>query len=239
MGNKTSGVLYLIPRPLGGESVHHVIPPHNLEVIRKLRSFIVEDLRSARRFLRQAGYEGPMDDELFLVLNEHTKELELPDLMRPLLEGKDTGLMSDAGLPCVADPGQRLVSEAQRIGLKTVPLTGPSSLMLALMASGLNGQSFHFHGYLPVKPQELRPVIRKLEKDVLVNGHTQIFIEAPYRNQRLYEELLLSCQASTRLCLAVELTTPHEYIRTLSIGEWKKQKPLLNKKNTVFLLGRP
>jgi len=239
MAKGNFGTLYLIPAPLGESTVNRVIPAYNLEIIRSLHTFVVEDIRTARRYLRSAGFEGPMDDDMFLLLNEHTSNEELPSLLQPLLGGSSVGLMSEAGLPCVADPGHRLVSEAQAAGIRVVPLTGPSSLMLALMASGLNGQGFHFHGYLPVKPQELRPAIKKIEKEALTSGETQIFIEAPYRNQRLLEELLTACQASTLLCLAVELTTAREYIKTQSIAEWKKGNTLLNKKNTIFLLGRP
>ena len=172
------------------------------------------------------------------ILNEHTTDSELPSLLAPLLSGKDTGIMSEAGLPCVADPGSRLVREAQQAGVRVVPLSGPSSLMLALMASGLNGQGFHFHGYLPVKPKELKDAILKLDREIQSSGHTQLFIEAPYRNQRLLEALLGNCHPATRLCMGVELTTPGEWVHTKSIADWKSQLPDINKKNVVFLLGR-
>ncbi|HRZ77442.1 MAG TPA: SAM-dependent methyltransferase, partial [Bacteroidales bacterium] len=236
MKSPLPAILYLLPSPLGGDEVQSVLPELNLQIIRRLRRFIVEDVRSARRFLRKAGVEGPLDDELFLLLNEHTRDEEIPELLTPLRQGMDTGLMSEAGLPCVADPGHRVVQEAHRLNIRVTPLTGPSSLMLALMASGLNGQSFHFHGYLPVKPAERKAYLKKLEKEVQASGATQIFIETPYRNGRMLEDILTTVHPATMLCIATDLTLPGESIKTLTIAEWKGKKPGPDKRNTVFLL---
>jgi 16S rRNA (cytidine1402-2'-O)-methyltransferase len=229
------GTLYLIPVTLGDDDYRKVLPDGVLELVRKLRHFIVEDLRSARRFLRLIDRQFPIDDSLFLELSEHTSDPEYAHYLDAIDSGNDMGILSEAGLPCIADPGSLIVAMAHRKGIKVVPLSGPSAIILALISSGLNGQNFTFNGYLPVKNQELVAKIKELEKNSS-KGVTQIFMETPYRAQRMYETLVSSCQNETRLCIAENITLPSESIRTMTIGEWKNKKPDLDDRLVVFVL---
>lgn len=229
------GTLYLVPVTLGDDDYRKVLPEGVLEIIRKLRHFIVEDLRSARRFLRLIDRQFPIDDSVFLELSEHTADPEYLHYLDSIDEGKDVGIMSEAGLPCIADPGSLIVALAHRKGIKVVPMAGPSSIILALISSGLNGQSFTFNGYLPVKTHELAPKIKELEKKS-AKGMTQVFMETPYRAQRMYETIIASCQNETRLCIAENITMQSESIRTMTVGEWKNNKPDLNDRLVVFIL---
>ena len=231
------GKLYLLPVTLGTQHYNHVLPLDVLNTIKSLRHFIVEDIRSARRFLRLIDPTFPIDDSTFLVINEHSSENDFAAGIEILERGNDTGIMSEAGVPCVADPGSPLISLAHRHAIRVVPLTGPSSILLALMASGFNGQQFTFHGYIPVKKGERAVAIRKLEKDASL-GYTQVFIETPYRNNQLLKEILEVCNNETRLCLAVNVTADDEFIETLSIGDWKKRHYEPGKRPAIFLLGR-
>jgi len=200
-----------------------------------LKHFIVEDIRTTRRYLSKIGVLTPIDQIDFQLLNEHTKQTEIELLLKPLLEGNDVGLLSEAGLPAVADPGSQLVAIGNRIGLKIVPLTGPSSIFLTLMASGLNGQNFAFVGYLPIKTDERKKRIKQLELRSKQEQQTQIFIEAPYRNLHLFQDIINECNPETLLTLGVELTTISEFIATKKIREWKNSTfPDINKKNCVF-----
>ncbi|HOO42094.1 MAG TPA: SAM-dependent methyltransferase [Bacteroidales bacterium] len=231
-------VLYLIPAPLGDTDPRQVIPEGTIQKVRDLRYFVVEELRTARRYLSSLGLQvNTLELEL---LNEHTAKNELIPLLDPMHKGFSMGLISEAGLPAVADPGAALVALAHENGFRVVPLTGPSSLMLALMGSGLNGQQFAFHGYLPVKPQERDKKIRELEKDSARNHQTQIFIETPYRNATLFRALVAGCNPRTRLTVAIDLTMPDAFIGTRSIGDWRKNEPdfegLYKKKPCVFLI---
>jgi 16S rRNA (cytidine1402-2'-O)-methyltransferase len=233
------GTLYLLPSTLGETSPINVIPEYNLRITEKLNHFIVEDLRTARRFLKKILPAINIDSLSFHILNEHTRPEEVASMLAPLLEGHDMGILSEAGLPCVADPGALLVSQAHENGVKVVPLTGPSSVFLALMASGFNGQNFAFHGYLPIDKKDRIAKIKDLEKDAYQHDQTQIFIETPYRNQQMMEALVETCQPQTRICLAVNLTMPDECITTSTAGKWKKMKwPDIQKKPAVFLLYR-
>jgi 16S rRNA (cytidine1402-2'-O)-methyltransferase len=216
--------LYLIPSTLGNSGINRVIPSYNLDVIGGLRHFVVEEERTARRFLIQCGLKDEISRIQFYLLNEHTPETEILPMFLNSGEA-DLGLLSEAGLPAVADPGAKLVREAYKQGIKVIPLVGPSSLMLALMASGLNGQQFAFNGYLPVKPTERNIKIRFLEKRSETDYQSQLLIEAPYRNKPLFDALLLTLKPSTRLCVAINLTLPEEWIVTKSVGEWKKSSP--------------
>lgn len=231
------GTLYLIPTPLGETDHGHSLPAYNEQIIHSLDVFIVEELKTARRFLRKAGYKKDFETTTFHVLNEHTPFTEVSGFLQEAFDGKNIGLLSEAGCPAVADPGAIVVKLAHERSVKVVPLTGPSSIILSLMASGLNGQSFTFHGYLPVKPLERKARIKELDRIAQRHSQTQIFIEAPYRNKQMIEALLESCNDQTLLCIASNLTMPDEYIATKTVGEWRKIKPDPEKRPTVFLLG--
>lgn len=230
------GLLYLVPAPLGEGDVSGVIPEKIKAVISKLDTFIAENPKTARHYLKQLGVSLPLQQIHFLALNEHTPAEQLESLLQPLLAGKDVGLMSEAGCPAVADPGADLIRLAHARNIRVVPLVGPSSLLLALMASGLNGQCFAFLGYLPRNKGERAAKIREIEKDSRSRRQTQIFIEAPYRNQQLLLDILDACDQDTLLCLATELTLATEAIKTMTIGAWRKDAPDINKRPTVFLL---
>jgi len=233
------GTLYLIPSTLGESSPVNNIPENNLGIIEKLHLFVVEDLRTARRFLRKIQPAINIDSLSFHILNEHTRPEEISSLIAPLLEGEDMGLLSEAGLPCVADPGALLVGHAHENGIKVVPLSGPSSIFLALMASGFNGQNFTFCGYLPIDKKERISKIRELESSAYQLDQTQIFIETPYRNQHMMEALVETCRPQTKICIAFDLTLPGETILTLTAKQWKMNKwPDIQKKPAVFLLYR-
>lgn len=230
-----SRTLYLIPSLLDDTQPDQVLPRKVLAVIHSLDHFVVEEERSARRFLVRTGYPKPISDVKFFLLNEHTKEEEIPAMLVSSGTG-DLGLLSEAGLPAVADPGAGLVKEAHRQHLRVVPLTGPSSLMLALMASGLNGQHFTFNGYLPVKEHERMKSIRLLERRSTQENQSQLFIEAPYRNNQLLRSILKTCHPETRLCIAVNLTGKTEWIDTRTVREWQSNLPDLNRRPAVFIL---
>jgi 16S rRNA (cytidine1402-2'-O)-methyltransferase len=234
-----SGTLYLIPVALGEDNAQAVLPRVTLEAVRKLRAFIVEDAKSARRFLRAAGYPHPLQETRFQTLNEHTRESELDALLAPLLAGEDRGLMSEAGCPGIADPGEVLVRRALDAGIRVAPLVGPCSILLALMASGMSGQHFTFHGYLPVDKLQRAQAIKALEAQA--EDTTQIFIEAPYRSAALFHVLLEQCRRDTRVCVAADLTMRSEFVLTRTVAEWKRQPPELERRPAVFLVyrGRP
>lgn len=233
----STGILYLIPVPLGSTAPETVLAPTVLERIRPLSHFVVENAKSARAFLKSVGTETPLQELALSELNEHTPPEALEHLLQPLLSGLDAGLLSEAGCPAIADPGADLVALAQRRGVQVVPLIGPSSILLALMASGLNGQRFAFHGYLPAKEAERQKMLRDLEAESRKRRQTQIFIETPYRNRQMFESIRQTCQPGTRVTIATDLTLPGEMVRTLSIAEWKKQAPPeIERRPTVFLL---
>jgi 16S rRNA (cytidine1402-2'-O)-methyltransferase len=233
----TKGKLYLFPCPIGESAPEAVLPAANFEVMRGIDYFIVEDTRSARRFLSKAGM-APIERLTFVELNEHTPAAEIENLLKPVLAGRDGGVISEAGVPAVADPGADIVAAAHRHGIKVVPLVGPSSILLALMASGLNGQSFAFNGYLPVKPPERTRAIHQFERRALTEHQSQIFIETPYRNGKLFEEFLSVCSPSTHLTVASDISGASEYIRTATIAEWRTAPaPEIHKQPTIFILG--
>ena len=231
------GVLYLVPATLGSSDTRNTIPEGIGSIVSSLDVFIVENLRSARRYLKLLNRNVDIDTLTFYELNEHTSGDVIPSYLEPCLHGKDTGVISEAGVPAVADPGAAVVRLAHEKGIRVVPLTGPSSILLALMASGLNGQHFTFHGYLPVKKNERIRKIRELEDIAGRTGATQLFIEAPYRNDGLLEDLLATCNPSTLLCIAADLTLESELVLTLPIGQWKKRIPKLHKRPAIFLMG--
>ncbi len=231
-----AGTLYLIPVTLGDSPVQHVIPDYVLELIGRLDHFIVEDLRSARRYLKRAGMEKAIDDLSFYLLNEHTEDRDMEELLTVLTDGHDAGLLSEAGVPAVADPGSELVVLAHQHGIRVVPLAGPSSILMALMASGMNGQSFRFHGYLPVKKPQRVGSLRIMEKIAMETGETQIFMETPYRNMNLLEDITATCKDNTLLCIAADISLANETIKTKTIREWKDKLPDIHKRPAVFLL---
>ena len=248
------GRLILFPVPIGAEDIASSLPAANAELLASCHTFIVEELRTARRFLKKAGYPHAIDDTVFFELNEHTPVSsphppsrgdeggcpnDIGNYLDAIDKGENIGLLSEAGLPCVADPGAMITKIAQRRGIEIVPLVGPSSLMLALMASGFNGQNFAFNGYLPVDKSKRTSAIRHLEERLHREHQTQIFIEAPYRNNQMLEALSTVLQSNTMACVACDLTLPTQYIRSLSAAKWQKERTKvdLHKRNTVFLIG--
>lgn len=230
------GTLYLIPALLGESPVQNNLPEYNIEIISRLRYFIVEEVRTARRFLKKASPTLSIDSLQFLLFNEHTPAENLSSFLEPLENGYDTGLLSEAGLPCVADPGAGIIRMAHESNIRICPLVGPSSLMLALMASGFNGQNFSFCGYLPIDKIARAKFLKELEKNIFGQDQTQIFIEAPYRNIQVFQAILENCREGTLLGIATELTTPAESIAVKTVKNWKGKKPDIDKKPTVFLL---
>lgn len=234
--NTKMSTLYLIPTSLGDCNFDTILPAKNTSVLTDLRYFIVEDLRTARRFLKKSNQSIEIDNLTFFILNQHTTPEEISDFLKPMFAGNDMGVLSEAGCPAIADPGADVVAIAQQHDFKVVPMVGPSSILLSLMASGFNGQSFAFVGYLPIQPDERSKALKKLESRVYSENQSQIFIETPYRNMKMLEEILKSCQPNTRLCIAVDITMDSEFIKTKTIKEWKTRLPDLNKRPCIFLL---
>ena len=228
--------LYLLPVTLGDTPIEQVLPPYNKEIIVRLKHFIVEDVRSARRFLKKVDRELDIDSLTFYTLNKHTCGEEISDYLKPLEAGFSMGVISEAGCPAVADPEADVVSIAQKKNLKVVPLVGPSSILLSVMASGFNGQSFAFYGYLPIEAAQRSKMIKNLEQRVYAENQTQLFIETPYRNNKMAEDILRNCRPQTKLCIAAGLTCQEEYIKTRTIKEWQGKLPDLSKIPCIFLL---
>jgi 16S rRNA (cytidine1402-2'-O)-methyltransferase len=235
-GRSREGALFLVPTLLGPAQVAANLPQAVVRLVHALDGFIAENAKSARQFLKTLEHPVPLRDVSIVELNEHTPVSALPELLEPVHVGKRIGLLSEAGCPAVADPGAALVALAHRDGLRVVPLVGPSSLLLALMASGLNGQNFCFCGYLPTERGARAGAIRRIEAESLASGACQLFIEAPYRNNQLLAALLETCTPATRLCLATELTLPGESVRTQRIDAWRSTLPDIDRRPTVFLL---
>lgn len=230
------GKLYLIPSPLGDNEPAEVIPASVLDRIQHITTYVVEEERTVRRYLSRAGLKGHIQELDLHVLNEHTTPAEISAMGFLFEDGHDVGLISEAGLPAVADPGSALVALCHEKGIEVVPMVGPSSLMLALMGSGMNGQSFAFCGYLPAKTDERRNAIREIEKISGARRQSQIFIETPYRNDSLFSDLLQHCQASTRICIACNVTMPDAYIKTRTVAEWRRNKVEIGKRPCVFIM---
>ena len=231
-----SAALYLLPVTLGVTPLETVLPSYNKEVILGIHHFIVEDIRSARRFLKKVDREIDIDALKFYTLNKHTTPEELSGYLQPLEAGHSMGVISEAGCPAVADPGADVVAIAQKKNLRVVPLVGPSSIILSVMGSGFNGQSFAFHGYLPIEAGERAKKIKMLEQRVYTEQQTQLFIETPYRNNKMVDDILHNCRPQTRLCIAANITCEGEYIRTKTIKEWHGKVPDLSKIPCIFLL---
>ena len=228
--------LILFPVPLSEGDIDHVLPAWNVQLVKDVKFFIVENVRSARRFLKKCCREIDIDSLTFFTLNRHTQAAEIESFIAPLLAGNDMGVISEAGCPAIADPGADVVAIAQRKGLKVVPLVGPSSIILSVMGSGFNGQSFAFNGYLPIEPTERAKRLKLLEQRAYAESQTQLFIEAPYRNNKLLEDILHHCKPQTRLCVAANITCPDEYICTRSVREWRNHLPDLTKIPCIFLI---
>ena len=230
-----TGTLYLIPVPLADNASAKSFTPYLTDTINQINEYIVENSKTARRFLKEAGLQTPQSELIVHDYGKHNRD-NLSEFFTGLLNGKNVGLMSEAGCPGVADPGAEIVAYAHQKGIKVVPLVGPSSILLALMASGFNGQSFTFHGYLPIDKVQRSQKIKELENLSETNNQTQIFIETPFRNNPMLEEILRSCKPQTKLCIACNLTAEDEMVQTKSIAEWNKHVPDLHKKPAIFLL---
>lgn len=234
-----AGTLYLIPTPLGDTSLERTLPEATRRIAASISTFIVEHPKTARAFLKQVGTALPLQQLTLLELNEHTRANELDTLLAPLLAGQDVGLISEAGCPAVADPGADLVRLAHRHGIHVKPLVGPSSILLALMGSGLVGQRFAFHGYLPAKPDERAKALRELEHRAQKEDAAQAFIETPYRNRAMLETLLATCRDDTLLTLACDLTLDTEYVVSKPVAGWRSESPVLDKRPCVFMIYTP
>jgi len=229
------GTLYLIPVPLAEEVAHKTFTPYLVDTINQIDTYIVENSKTARRFLKEAGLKTPQKDLIVHDYGKHNRT-DLGQFFVELAAGKDVGLMSEAGCPGIADPGADIVAEAHKRGIKVVPLVGPSSILLALMASGFNGQSFAFWGYLPIDKEQRTKRIKDLDLSASRYKQTQIFIETPFRNNQLFEEVLKSCKPNTQVCVASNLTAEDEFIKTQSVYKWRKEEIDLHKQPTIFLL---
>ncbi|MDD5571988.1 MAG: SAM-dependent methyltransferase [Bacteroidales bacterium] len=229
-------VIYLIPSVLGNGNTDKVLPQFNKNIVNELDCFIVEEIRTARRFLKEMGYKKDFNEVTFFVLNEHTEPEEISDFLKPAEEGKSIGIISESGCPAVADPGAEIVRLAHKKNITVIPLTGPSSILLSLMASGFNGQNFTFLGYLPVEKKSRVKKIKEIERDAYNKSQTQIFIETPYRNHHLLNDILNVCNYNTMLCIACDITLPAEFIKSKTIAEWRKSIPDINKRPAIFLL---
>ena len=229
------GDLYLIPNTLGEDNFSFVLPDEVKSVIESLDYFIVENERTARAYIKRLLPDKIQKDIHVEIIDKHTDPLNLPSFLKPIENGKNAGIISEAGVPCIADPGAEIVSIAHRKGLKVIPLVGPSSILLALMASGFNGQQFAFRGYLPFDQQIRKRVFQAMNKDIK-DGITQIFMETPYRNNKLLDELLKIMHPETKLCIACDITLENEYIRTKTIANWVGSLPDLHKRPTIFLI---
>lgn len=231
-----NGTLYLIPVPLADEAIGRSLTPYLTETINQISEYIVENEKTARRWLRECGLKTPQNQLTIHDYGKHNRKESVAPFFTGLLAGKDVGLMSEAGCPGIADPGADIVAEAHRKGIKVVPLVGPSSILLALMASGFNGQSFTFHGYLPIDKGDRAKKIKDLEAQAERFKQTQLFIETPFRNNPMLEEILRSCKPNTRLCIACNLTAADELVKTQTIAAWRKSPPDLHKKPCIFLI---
>jgi 16S rRNA (cytidine1402-2'-O)-methyltransferase len=230
--------LYLIPTTLGDTSIERVLPPDLTQLISSIQVFIVENIRTARRFLKKVNQAIVIDDLTFFELNEHTDRKEISRFLEPIQSGLDIGIISEAGCPAVADPGADVVKLAHAKDIQIVPLVGPSSILLALMASGMSGQNFAFNGYLPVKNPDKAQQIKFLERRMQTEGQTQIFIEAPYRNMHLFDDLVKNCEPQTMLCIAADITLDTEFIQAKPVSYWKTHRPDIQKRPAIFMIGK-
>ncbi len=231
-----AGQVYLIPNTLGDTSISSVIPSETQILLTQIKHFIVEDIRTTRRFLKKVNKSINIDELTFYELNKRTTPQQKSNYLNAAKKGEDIGIISEAGVPGVADPGADIVAAAHQQGIKVVPLVGPSSILLSLMASGMNGQSFAFHGYLPIKGDERTKTLKKLESISTRENQTQMFIETPYRNNHMLNDIVSTCSPKTKLCIACDITLETEYIKTKTIEKWKNNLPDIHKKPTIFLI---
>ncbi|MCH5219618.1 MAG: SAM-dependent methyltransferase [Muribaculaceae bacterium] len=234
----SSPAIYLLPVTLSDGSPEKVLPRYNIDIIKRLSYFVVENIRTARRFLKKVDKAIDINSLSFAELNEHTSEADIPSLLEPIKQGHSVGVMSEAGCPAVADPGAKLVSEAQRLGIRVVPLVGPSSILLALMASGMNGQCFTFNGYLPIEEKARENALRNMASQITRNDCTQIFIETPYRNNKLLNKIISVLPGGMKLCVAADITGDNETIVTHSLSEWRRVGFDYDKVPAIYVLGR-
>lgn len=228
--------LYLFPVPLSDDTLSKVLPLHNINIIKDIKYFIVENIRSARRFLKQCDRQINIDELTFFTLNEHTDPIEYASMIAPLEKGYDMGIISEAGCPAIADPGADIVAIAQQRGYNVMPLVGPSSILMSIMASGFNGQSFAFNGYLPIEQQARTARLKELERRIMKENQTQIFIETPYRNNKLIAELCKTLPANMKLCVASDITGAKQSIKTTTLAKWAKASYNYDKTPTIFLI---
>lgn len=230
------GKLLLFPTTLGDSDLNHILPVFNIELISQIKHFIVEDLRTARRFLKKCNRDIDIDSLQFFELNKHTSKDDIINFLNPLKRGNDVGLISEAGCPAIADPGADVVSLAQEADIQVIPLVGPSSILLAMMASGFNGQSFAFNGYLPIDLKEKKDLLKKMEHRIFNEKQTQIFIETPYRNMKTISEIIQLGSPALKLCIAADITLSSEYIKTRYLKSWTGKLPDLNKRPAIIIL---
>lgn len=230
------GALILFPVLLGDTSIEKVLPDYNTSLIKETKYFIVENIRSARRFLKKSDSSIIIDELTFFELNKHSDKHILDTFLEPINKGFNVGILSEAGCPAIADPGADIVAIAQQKKIKVIPLVGPSSILMSLMASGFNGQGFSFQGYLPIESTDRIKKIKQMEQRIFNENQTQIFIETPYRNEKLVADIIKNCSPSVKLCIAINITCEDEYIKTLPVKEWGKQLPNMSKKNCIFLI---
>ena len=232
------GKLYLIPTVIGDGTHKETLTPPIIKAVQKINIFIVENIRTTRRYIRTLDKEKDIDNITFYCFGKHNNINLEKDFLPHIIQGQDVGIISESGLPCVADPGSKIVAYAHNFDINVIPLVGPSSILLALMASGLNGQNFTFNGYLPIDKSERKKSIRRLEERIIKIDQTQIFIETPYRNNQLFEALIKTCSKYTKICIATDITTFNENIKTKTALEWKNTKVIIPKKPTIFVLGK-
>lgn len=233
-----TGTLFLIPASLSPGTAYQALPSYNIEVLKSLNKFYVENQKTARHFLKECGITPPYDHLAFQIFDKYSSVTEEVNQIWSLITGQDAGFISEAGLPGIADPGASLIAACHRQGIKVKPLVGPSSIPLAISASGLNGQKFTFHGYLPVKTKDRHHRLKQLESEARNSGYTQVFMETPYRNDQLLEAIKKACKPETLLCIAADLTSPSESIMTLSVGEWQHLSPTYHKRPAIFAIGK-
>ena len=230
-----NGKIYLIPSEMGEQTYEALFPEMNRTIISAVDWYIVENIRTVRRFIKKVCPDKDIDNTHFFEINKHAPDEQVDEMMRPLLEGHDMGIVSEAGMPCIADPGNLVVAKAHQKGIRVIPLVGPNSIIMALIASGFNGQNFAFHGYVPIKDERKKKILQ-MESVALSTGQTQIFMETPYRNQQLFTELTTLLRPTTKLCIATDITLPTEDIKTRTMAEWKKHSPEIQKRPSIFLL---
>jgi 16S rRNA (cytidine1402-2'-O)-methyltransferase len=232
------GKLYLIPVTLGNNDLRQTLPEPVFNIVNSIDNYVVENIKSAAGFLKAAGIKKPLKELSFSILNINTDESEIAGFLKPAERGEDIALLSEAGVPCVADPGAGLVSLAHENGIQVIPLSGPSSIIIALMASGMNGQNFSFNGYLPIDDKERRNKLKEFERKIRSDNQTQIFIEAPHRNDKLLDALIENCDESLKLCMAKNLTMEDELVVSKKISAWKRSRVIIGKNPAIFLLGK-